>query len=892
MADRTVRVVLEAVVTQYRNAMKDAARDTAGLDKQVKASTDKTNASLRTLGTGLVIGGGALLAGFGAAVSASAKFEKQMSGVKAVANATAGEMKQLSDAALKAGADTVFSASDAAKAEAELAKAGISVSDILGGALTGSLSLAAAGQLDLADAATVSAQAMNVFKLEGSDVGHIADVLAAAANKSAADVKTLGDGLRQGGLVAAQTGLTLEETTGALAAFADNALVGSDAGTSLKTMLQRLTPQSAEAQQAMDSLGITAYDAQGNFIGLDKFAGKLHDGLANLTDQQKSSTLATIFGSDAVRAASILYDQGEAGIRDYIDSVNDQGAAARMAATQMDNLSGDVEALKGSFETALISSGSGANKVLREIVQTATSAVNVFNELPGPLKQTASGLLAVGGAAAVLGGAALIGVGQVGKFKAGMDALNVSTERQTKLLRGAGLAMKGLGAAGAAAALLGVVEQLNTAGAKQSQLPRITEGLVDLAQQGHLTGDALKVFGDDFDKLGKKIDVAGRGYWSSFTTGQKSIKNARQDLDDLDKALAGLLQQGRGDEAAAIFEDIEAAAKRQGVSTKDLQGTFNDYNDALANSRTQNKLAAGPTGDLTSKIEDQQKAAKDAAQAIRDQADAIRASVDPIFAAQDAYEKQADAQKELNKQIRAHGKNSKEAREAQAEVLKTTVDLDSAVANLSAGLKDGSVSLTDVNGRLDAYARAGLITTKQAAAFKSQLLNVSDAATTLSGHLETLNSKNPKPKINTAAVDAANRRVQVFEDRLERINGRHYNAYIDVTATLSSQGFQNKHEREGHAAGGYIVGPGTGTSDSIGVRVSNGEYIVNAAATREHRAMLDFINGGGTMRAASSVTNYGGSSVTYGDLNIYNPTPEPASNITSTMAMAAFLHGS
>src|SRR5690606_28547563 len=157
-------------------------------------------------------------------------------------------------------------------AQAELVKAGVSVSDVLGGALTGSLSLAAAGQLDLADAATISAQAMNVFGLGGDQVAHIADVLAAGANKSAADVGQLGDALRQGGLVAKQTGLSMEETVGVLSMFADSALVGSDAGTSLRTMLQRLVPQSDEAADAMARLGLDFFDAPGQFVGIAEVA--------------------------------------------------------------------------------------------------------------------------------------------------------------------------------------------------------------------------------------------------------------------------------------------------------------------------------------------------------------------------------------------------------------------------------------------------------------------------------------------------------------------------------------------------------------------------------------------------------------------------------------------
>ncbi|WP_187285133.1 phage tail tape measure protein [Streptomyces sp. OR43] len=144
--------------------------------------------------------GAAMLAGFAVAAAAAAKFDKALSNVRAVTGASTADMAKLRAAALDAGKTSVFTATEAANAEAELARAGVSTANIIGGALTGSLALAASGQVDLSEAATLSAQAMNTFGLQGKDVGHIADLLAAGANKSAADVHGLGTALRQGGL--------------------------------------------------------------------------------------------------------------------------------------------------------------------------------------------------------------------------------------------------------------------------------------------------------------------------------------------------------------------------------------------------------------------------------------------------------------------------------------------------------------------------------------------------------------------------------------------------------------------------------------------------------------------------------------------------------------------
>ncbi|MFD5513862.1 phage tail tape measure protein, partial [Streptomyces sp. NPDC127051] len=170
-----------------------------------------------------------LVAVFGLAAVAAARFEKAMSEVRAVTNGNASDMKGLSKAALDAGAATVYSATQAANAEAELARAGVSTADIIGGALRGSLDLAASGQLELGESAIISSQAMNAFKLTGRDVGHIADVISAGAGKSATNVHDMGMAFRQAALLASQTGLSLEDTVGTLSLFAQNVLTGSDA---------------------------------------------------------------------------------------------------------------------------------------------------------------------------------------------------------------------------------------------------------------------------------------------------------------------------------------------------------------------------------------------------------------------------------------------------------------------------------------------------------------------------------------------------------------------------------------------------------------------------------------------------------------------------------------
>lgn len=407
MADRTVTIRLQAedalspTLARAGAAANGLARNIQGGAKASDSlarsavvagdSVRKINPgdALRNLGMQTVAAGAA----FGLAVSKIAAFESAMSKVRAYLSPTAAEFTQLRDKALEMGVSTAFSATEAAGAITELGKAGVATKDILGGALKGALDLAAAGELDVAEAAETAAAAMTQFKLKGSDVPHIADLLAAGAGKAQGSVHDMGMALKQTGLVASQAGLSIEETTGGLAAFAAAGLTGSDAGTSMKTMLQRLTPQSKEAAEKMAELGISAYDAQGKFIGLSAFADNLRDAMVKLTPEARNAAMAVIFGSDAVRAANVLYEQGSQGISEWIGKVNDAGYAAKVAAELNNNLNGDLKKLGNTFETVMIAKGGGVTDMLRMMTQTATGLVAAIQGLPTPILAATTALV-------------------------------------------------------------------------------------------------------------------------------------------------------------------------------------------------------------------------------------------------------------------------------------------------------------------------------------------------------------------------------------------------------------------------------------------------------------------------------------------------------------------
>ena len=556
--------------------------------------------------------GGTIGLGLGLAVKQFMDFDEAMSGVRANLSGTPAEMDAVQNAVRQAGAASVFSATEAANAAEELAKAGLTAADITGGALTGSMDLAAAGGVGLARAAEVAATAMAQFQLKGQDVAHIADVMAAGALASTASIDSLAQGMAQGGGMAASLGMSLEQTVGALSLFDQNALKGSDGGTALKTMLMSLTPNSVAAATAMEDVGLQAFDANGEFVGLTTVAEQLKNGMKDMGEEQRLAALKTIFGADAARAANVLYQQGAAGLQDYIDKVSESGVAAQVAAAKLNNAKGDLEKLKGDFENVLIGAGEGANGPIRGLIQNVDKLVSAFGELPSGV-QSGVVQIAAFGSAGLLAAAGVIKmvntirsvrsgiVDMAGKLRDGASAfaewVRAGSSSGTMLagLRGRavqagnairnmgvvgkvglGLLAAGLVAAGVAAATAG--PQIDNFGRSGADLGRDLRTAADggknfdsifsnmslaaARDQSLSLSEATRLLGGDYDKVDDKADkfftgiLKGVGAASGAANSLEAVKGRFKGVGD---ELASLVQDGRADEAARQFSALAQA---------------------------------------------------------------------------------------------------------------------------------------------------------------------------------------------------------------------------------------------------------------------------------------------------------------------------------------------
>lgn len=382
--NKNIVIRLMADTASYEAAMTRAG-STA---KTVASGMENTGRKSALIASGMTAAGLAVAAFGVAAVKMAADFDQQMSTVQANTGATSAQMDQLRAAAIEAGASTVYSASDSADAINDLGKAGMSVTDILTGGLSGALNLAASDGMAVGDAAEYMANALSMFHLKGSQASQVADTLAAGAGKAVGNVSDFGEALNNCGAQANSFGMNVQETTGVLALFAQNGTIGAEAGTQLNSMLMKLAAPSAEASNTMRELGISAYDAQHHFVGMANFAGQLQKAEKGLTDEQRNQANATIFGSYAIKAANYLYEAGESGVNKWTKAVSESGYAAEQAAAKNNNLKGDLENLSGSMESLMISVGEGAQGPLRKMVQGLDTLVDTFSGLPSGAQQT------------------------------------------------------------------------------------------------------------------------------------------------------------------------------------------------------------------------------------------------------------------------------------------------------------------------------------------------------------------------------------------------------------------------------------------------------------------------------------------------------------------------
>lgn len=358
-------------------------------------------------GAALVAGGG-FLAGVKKVVDLGVGMESNLNRLQGVTEATAQEMERARKVAVDLGQDTTIvgaSAADAAAAMLELAKGGLTMQQALAAA-PGTLRLAAAAQIDAATAAESQATILNSFQLGADEANHVADALANVANAAQGEVPDFMLGMQQASAVAHGFGISMDETVSVLGLFAKAGIRGSDAGTSLKTMLTHLANPSDSAAGSMAELGLQIRDANGEFVGMRELFRQIGEASERMRPDEFQQNVANLFGTDAIRGAMIAGNQGIDTLDAMSEAVLKAGGANRMAAANMQGVPGVIEKIKNSADGAklalydMIKPGleSGGNQLV-ELLNDASDAVDKFRTGGGGLQAFSQGWRDISGAA-------------------------------------------------------------------------------------------------------------------------------------------------------------------------------------------------------------------------------------------------------------------------------------------------------------------------------------------------------------------------------------------------------------------------------------------------------------------------------------------------------------
>jgi TP901 family phage tail tape measure protein len=356
-----------------------------------------------------------------AALKAGMDFQASMSEVKAISGATGKDFKSLEDKAKEMGKTTRFSASESAQAMKYMALAGWDTKQILDG-IPGVLHLAAAGNMDLAQASDIVTDTMSMYGMKAEEAAHASDVFAFAQANANTNVEQMGEAMKYAGPVANSLGISFEDTASAMMVLADSGLKGSIAGQAFASSLGRLAKPTKQMKGTMKELGLSFFDAEGNIKPIPKIIGELEKGTKGMTKEQKSAALTTLFGAEAYKHWAVLLEGGSKKLqKNTKDLEKSDGAAAKMAKTMQDNAKGSTKNFMSALENLAIVASEHLLPPITDMIDKLTVWTRKFGSL-SPTTQKAT--LAIVGLAAAIGPLTFVFGGAfraVGMFTGGLS---------------------------------------------------------------------------------------------------------------------------------------------------------------------------------------------------------------------------------------------------------------------------------------------------------------------------------------------------------------------------------------------------------------------------------------------------------------------------------------
>ena len=316
----------------------------------------------------------------GAVLDIGMNFESGMSKVQAISGASGEDLAALTDKAKEMGAKTKFSATESAEAMQYMAMAGWKTGDMLNG-IEGIMNLAAASGEDLATTSDIVTDALTAFGLSAQDSTHFADVLAQASSNANTNVGMMGETFKYVAPVAGAMGYSAEDVATAVGLMANSGIKARQAGTSLRTILTRMAKPTKEVQTAMDQLGVSVIDSDGNMKSLHEIMDDLRSGFSGLSEAEKVNMAATLGETDGMSGLLAIVNASDGDYQKLTDSINNcSGAAANMAETMQNNLGGQLTILGSTAESLALEIYESVKGPLTDMTKLGIDAVSNLTE--------------------------------------------------------------------------------------------------------------------------------------------------------------------------------------------------------------------------------------------------------------------------------------------------------------------------------------------------------------------------------------------------------------------------------------------------------------------------------------------------------------------------------
>ena len=419
MAGKFIDATLR-LIDQFTKPLGDAIKQmeySAGSFTKAGKKIQKTGKDIENVGKSITASVTAPLIGLGTmAVKTAAEFEAAMSNVQAISGASASEIEKLSQKAEEMGKKTKFSASESADAFSYMAMAGWKTQDMLDG-IEGIMYLAGATGEELATTSDIVTDALTAFGMSASDTNRFVDVMAKTASNANTDVSLMGETFKYVAPAAGALGYSVEDTAVAIGLMANSSIKGSLAGTALNNWLTRMAKPTKESGAAMDALGISLTDSEGNMKSFSEVISDTRSAFAGLTQIEKESYAAMLAGKTGMNGLLAVVNASDSDFNKLTSAISSStGAAKEMYDVANNNLTGRLTVLKSTLESVAITFGERLMPYVEKGVGKLQELADKFSQLSD---EQVDQIIHWAGIAAAVGPTILL----FGKFVTGVGAI-------------------------------------------------------------------------------------------------------------------------------------------------------------------------------------------------------------------------------------------------------------------------------------------------------------------------------------------------------------------------------------------------------------------------------------------------------------------------------------